>query len=66
MKEGHFKREATAVLLFPRVLILMGILVSLFAPNVIDYVEGKRCEDIGRKYDFISDDCVEIERSKEH
>ena len=50
MSEGHFKREAKIMFLFPFVVVFVGIAVGLLYTMVSNYIGEDKCLDIGEKY----------------
>jgi hypothetical protein len=56
--KSHFSREAKMMLFFPLILIIMGILASIFAPKILRQLDIDRCLDNGGKFDYEKNICV--------
>jgi len=59
--KSHFVREAKLMLLFPFILILLGIIASLLVPKIMQQIEIDRCLDSGGKFDYSTNQCVQEE-----
>lgn len=59
--KNHFVREAKLMLLFPLLLILLGIIAGLLVPIVMKQVEIDRCLDSGGKFDYNTNQCLKHE-----
>lgn len=53
-----FKKEAKLMFLIPLVLIIFGILASLFIPKISRQLDIDNCLDGGGKYDYENNKCI--------
>lgn len=61
MIPDRFKKEAKLMLLIPLILIVFGILVSLFIPKISRQLDIDSCVDAGGKYDYENNKCILVE-----
>ena len=50
MSEGHFKREAKIMFIFPFLIVFVGIAVGLLYVMSSDYIGEDKCLDVGGEY----------------
>ena len=54
----HFSREAKLMLIFPILLIGIGLLVAIFGPWLREQRDVDRCLDAGGKYQYETKSCL--------
>ena len=58
MIPDRFRKEAKLMFLIPLILIIFGILASLFIPRLSRQLDIDHCLDAGGKYDYENDECI--------
>ncbi|UDL06510.1 hypothetical protein [Marinobacter sp. CA1] len=59
---NHFSREAKLMLLFPILLITIGILTAIVGPWLKQQTAIDRCLDAGGKYEYKTHSCIQSEK----
>lgn len=55
---NHFSREAKLMLVFPIILIALGILIAIVGPWLHRQVDMDRCLDSGGRYEYEANRCI--------
>jgi len=59
---NHFSREAKLMLFFPVLLIAIGILAAIVVPWLNQQTAIDRCLDVGGKYEYKTQSCIQSEK----
>lgn len=61
---SHFSREAKIMIGLLVVPLVVGLIVSIFAPSIMHQLDVDRCLDSGGKFDYDNSTCIGGDQSE--